>query len=883
MTSPFRPRRSFSIAAFRRDIRSEIDEELRFHIDRKTDELVRAGWSPEGARAEAERLFGDYDGIAGECRALGRKHARRQDLMERLGGWGQDVSFAARQMRRHPGFALTAVLTLALGIGATSTIFSVVNGVLLQPLPYDAPAELFRVWVGSDRGTMSKPDIDDVEGQLGSVQSLIGFSNTSATVTGMGEPMLVTASRVSEGVLEVFRVAPALGRDIRSDESGPTAAAVVVIGHAFWQRTLGGAPDVLGSTLEIGGVSRQVVGVAPPGFDFPERAELWYPREIDPANCGRGCHTWQTVGQIARGATIASVQAELDGLAVVLAEAHPESNTGKVFRAVGLQDDLVGDVRSGLWILLGAVAAVLLIACANVANLLLVRASDRTGEMAVRGALGATRRRLVRQTLVESALLAAVGGALGLILAVGAVGALRLLAGGTIPRMDVVRIDGIVVLFTVLIASLVALLFGTTPALQNSRTSVASALAYAGRGAHGGAGQRQRRLLVTAEIGLSVVLLVAAGLLLRTFGQLHAVNLGYQTEDIVRFSLNLPSSQYPTLDEIRPFYRTLEGRLSSLPGVESVGSVYGPPLGSGNISGDVLVDGKPEPEPGQENSGSIKSVSPGYLETMRIPVIAGRGLTPADDVDGLHVALVNETLARENFGAAEDAIGEGVSITADFGYGSPMWRIVGVVADIRSRSVTGGPQPEIYVPHGRFGPAYQTISLRMVNGAGVPTAAIRAEVRRLDSDLPIRDLETVEQALAAQVAPTRLYLMLVSLFAGLAVVLAAVGLYGVVAYLVSTRTREIGVRVALGADRGRITRLVIAEGLRPAATGVLLGLALAVMGGRVLEAVLFGVEPRDPAVLVTVPVLLSIVAIAAAWVPAARAARLDPGSALRSE
>jgi putative ABC transport system permease protein len=802
--------------------------------------------------------------------------------MERMGGWVQDVSFGVRQIVRRPGFAAIVILTLALGVGATTTIFSVVSGVLLRPLPVADADRLIRVWVGPDRGSMSAPDFQDIQDELPSIRRLVGVSSSSATITGMGEPTLVPASRVSGGLLELFQLAPQAGRDIRADEWGPDAATIAVIGHGLWQRMFGGAADVVGRTITVGGVTREIVGVAPAGFSYPDDTELWYPRQLDPEDCGRGCHTWYTIGTLARGATLETAQAELDGLAAILSETYPESNFDKRFRVVGLQEDMVGDVRRGLWILMGSVAAVLLIACANVANLLMVRASNRSGEMAVRGALGASRGRLVRQTLVESALFAVLGGVFGLLIARFAILLLHRFYASAIPRIEFVTIDGPVLVFTLFIVSLVTVLFGASPALRNSRLSIVGALAHAGRGSQAGAGQRQRRLLVAAEMGLSVVLLVAAGLLLRTFGQLHAVDFGYQTENIVRFSLGLPSAKYETVDQIRGFYRTLETRLENQPGVESVGSVYGAPLGRGNITGDVLVEGRPDPEPGQETSGSIKAVSPHYLATMRIPLRRGRALEPADDVDGVPVAVVSETFARENFGDG-DPIGERVRITADFGYGSPYWTIVGVVADIRSRSVTDEPEAQIYVPHGQFGPGFMTVSMRTGASAGLLADAIRNEVRQLDPDLPIRDLQTIEDAIAADVAPTRFYLTLVALFAGLALILAAVGLYGVLAYLVSTRTREIGVRVALGATRTEIARMIVTEGMRPALGGLVVGLLVALMLGRVLEAVLFGVSATDPAVFALVSVVLALVALLAAWRPAARAARLDPSTALRSE
>lgn len=802
--------------------------------------------------------------------------------MERLGGIWRDVRFGLRQLRRNPAFAAIAILTLGLGVGATTSVFSVLNGVLLRPLPYAQPESLLRVWVAPNRGVMSGNDALDIQNELPSVDRLVSFTTQSFTVTGMGEPFLVSSARVSDGLLSIFGEAPLMGRDHDFTHMGGDERSEVMIGHGLWQRLFGGDNDILGRTMQLNGVTYEIVGVAPEGFTFPGQTEIWMPRGLVREGCGRGCHTWSNIGTLAAGASIESVQTELDALAVRLEESYPETNTNKPFRAVSLQDDVVGDVRRGLWIVLGAVAAVLLIACANVANLLLVRAAGRTGEMAVRGALGATRRRLVRQTLIESGVMAFLGGMLGLGLAYGGVAAIKRFSASSIPRIDTVAVDMSAALFTLALVAFVTLLFGLTPALRSAGVSLANSLGDAGRGSQTGARNRQRKALVAVEMGLSVVLLFAAGLLLRTFSQLHAVDLGYQTQDIVRFSLNLPGAEYETLEEVRLFYRTMEQQLAELPGVESVGSVFGAPLGRGNISGDVLVEGRPEPAPGDEVEASLKGVSPHYLATMGIPLIRGRTLEPSDDVNALPVAVVNQTFAQEVF-PGEDVLGKRVEITVDMGYGSPQWTIVGVFGDIRGRSITTEPVAEIYVPHGQFGPNSLTTSIRTAPGAVVTGEAVRQVVHGLDSNLPIRRFETVQQAIAADVAPTRFYLVLVTAFAGLALLLAAIGLYGVLAYTVSTRTREIGVRVAMGADSSVITRMVVFDGLKPALVGVAAGLFVALLGGRVLESVLYGVQPRDPMVLASVPLVLLAVAALAALIPAARAGALEPAEALSAD
>jgi len=798
-----------------------------------------------------------------------------------------DLLFALRSLARRPGFTGVVVLTLALGIGANTAIFSVVNGVLLRPLPYPDAHELVTVGVapddpGEEPGNMSYPDLADLEAGSPTLASVVGYSSSGMTVTDPGDPRIVDGTRVSAGLLPVFGLAPTLGRDIRAEEFGRDAARVVVVGHGFWERNFGASDDALGRRIEVNGVSFEVVGVAPEGFDFPDGTELWIPRRIDVEECARACHTWRTVGRLAPGATLEAARASADRIAANLSEAYPRFNTGKTFSVESLQARMVGDVRRGLWMLLGAVGLVLLIACANVANLLLVRASSRTGEVAVRAALGASRGRLTAQILVESAVLSVLGGAVGLGVAFGGVELLRRVSPGTIPRIDQVGIDGTVLLFAAGLVLAVTLLFGLSPALRLARSSITENLLQGGRGSGGDGGRRSRSALLAVEVALSLVLLVGAGLLLRTFGQLYAVDLGYETREVVRFTLNLPEARYDTLPEVRTFYRNLEDRIRSLPGVAAVGSIYGAPLGLGNAVGTVHVEGRPRPEPGRGVGAAIHPIGPGYLEAMRIPVIRGRGLEPSDDADAEPVAVVNRRFAERVF-PGEETIGQRVEVTIDMGYGAPPWRIVGVVGDVRSTALTREPRPEIYVPHGQFGPEFMTVTVRAEAGAGGLLSRIRTEVREMDPNLPLIEPETMEEAVSSQVAPTRFYLFLVALFAGVAVVLAGVGLYGVVSYLVSRRTREIGLRVVLGADRGEIVRMVVVQGLRPAALGMAAGLAAALWGARLLESLLYGVPPRDPWVMVGVSLLLGALVVAASWLPARRATRVDPVEALRAE
>jgi len=821
---------------------------------------------------------------AERARARRRRAPRRGGIMDSL---AYMLLTAARSLRRRPAFTALVAITLALGIGANTAIFSVVNGVLLQPLPYPDADSLVMVWVAPDGpgdvpGFMSYPDITDLREESPSIESLVGVSDSTITLTGMGDPALLTVARVSDGLLATFRLTPALGRDVRAEEYGADAAAVVVISHAFWQQHFGGGADVLGQSLILNGRSYEIVGVAPDGFDYPEAADVWIPRSL-PDSCARGCHTWHAIGRLAPGATLAAAQSEADGIAANLSQAYPSSNLDKTYLIRTLREQMVGNVRSGLWLLLGAVGAVLLIACANVANLMLARAASRRVEVSLRAALGATPRQLVGVLLLESLMLALLGAAAGLGLAYGGIGLLQRLAAGAVPRLEMIRIDGTVLLFTLALAGVVALVFGASPARQLGRLPLSAALGSAGRGSDLASGSRRLRSALTAvEMCVSVVLLVGAGLLLRTFVQLYAVDPGFETRNIVRFSLSLPDARYGELEQLRTTFREIERDIAALPAVESVGSVYGAPMDWASTAGDVIIEGVEPPPPGRENGAAIRPMGPGYLETMRIPLRAGRLLEPADDTGGRYVAVVNEAFVRENF-PDRDPLGERVRITVDMGFGSPFWTIVGVVGDVHSSGLTREPRPEIYVPHGLFGANYLTISVRARGDVDGLIDALRARVHAVDPDLPLQRIETIDDVVERAVAPTRFFLVGVAVFAAVATLLATVGLYGVVAYLASHRTREIGVRVALGASTRSIVRMVMADGLRPAAVGLLAGVALAVVAGRVIGSLLYGVDTHDPLTLLAVPVVLGTVAIGAVVIPALRAARVDPLHSLRRD
>lgn len=801
----------------------------------------------------------------------------------------RELSFAIRSLRRRPGFTAVAALTLAIGIGANTAIFSVVRGVLLRALPYAEPEGLIVVNNAPNQptgvpGNVSYPDLADIRDNSSVFESLVGYGFTNYTLTGLGDPVMISVSRVTEGLMSTFRVAPVLGRDIRRDEFGANAANVVVLSNAMWRERFGDNRDIVGRTIQLEGLSYEVIGVAPAGFDFPNGANAWVPRRLNPTGCARGCHTFSAIGRLKPNATIASATAELQRVGANLQAAYPATNSDKRFMARELKEAVVGDVRRGLWLMLGAVALVLLIACANVANLLIARASSREGETALRSALGATRGMLARQVFVESATLALLGGTVGVALAFVGVKVLRVYADGTIPRAEQIAIDPIVLLATLATVVFVTFAFGPLPALTLSRSTLADSLSTIGRGGSTTLRSvRLRRALLAGEVALSAALLIGAGLLLKTFAKMYAIDVGFEKQQIARFSVVLPAASYPEIERVSQFYAALEARISELPGVEAVGTMFGAPLASGRASGTVLVEGRPEPKPTEEVSGAIRPMTPGLQRTLGLRLARGRLITDADNRrDAEPVAIVNEGFVRQVF-PGQDPIGQRVRLTLSEGFGSPYWRIVGVVRDVRFDALTREAQADVFVPHTLYGPRSMIVHVRTAMGAPPMQNAFREAVRAVDPNIPIYRYELIEEAVGKQLAPTRLYLLLVTGFAITAALLAAVGLYGVMSFVVAQRTREIGIRVALGAQRHSVASLIVRQGMQPVAIGLVVGIAGAAAAGQFIQAVLFGVQPRDPLIVVGAAALMSLVALGAAAMPALRASGIDPAKVLHVE
>jgi len=820
-----------------------------------------------------------------------RRAADRSDRATRSGAWDslfQDVRVGLRMLRRSPFLATVAVAILGLGIGATTGAFGFIHSVLLEPLPYPASDRLVTVstsWahhatLAPDEGDyMAVPDLVDLRDGSRSLASLVGYERAHTTLTWGGEPIQVEGALVSEGMLSTFHLSPALGRDIRPDESGRDLAHVAVIGYALWRNRFGQATDVIGRSISVAGAPFRIVGVAPRGFDFPGGTELWVPEPRSVVNSNRRTHVWLSVGRLEDGATLAAARTELVTIASRLSAAYPESNAGESVIVRSLKEAVVRRARPGLLLLLGATLVVLLVAGANVANLLLIRSLNRTGEFAVRAALGAGRGRLARQVIVESALFAIAGGVGGILLAVAGVHVVQAVAGARIPRLDEVAMDGTDFLFALGVVVVTALVVGASPLAYVMRIPLADGLrGGGGRGQTSKVGPGLRRFFIAAQVALSVVLVSGAGLLVRSLWEMQSIDVGFETHHVLRFSL----AKRGTLGEVRSFYRTLERNIAALPGVESVGSIQGAPLGPWHTTSELRIAGERPPEPGDETYAGLRPVSPHYLETMRIPLVRGRTLTPADDApDSRPVAVVNETFVRQNFPATHP-LGRRVRVLTDQGYGSPEWTIVGVVADIRSESLTRPPIAEIYVPQGHFGPGNMTVAVR---GSSVHSLipAIRTAVHALDPRVSLRYVETVHDAVHRETAPARSALLLGVLLALVALALAVVGLHAVLGYVVSLRTREIGVRVALGADRSRIIRLVLRDGLRVMVVGALVGIVVSLWSNRALGSLLYGVGPEDPWALLLVALVLAVAGVAAMLIPVRRACRVDPVRALRAE
>jgi putative ABC transport system permease protein len=890
MTLPRGWRRYFSIG--KANLPADVEEELSFHLEMRIQEYLAAGLDPRAAQAEALRRFGDVEEVRRACRRIDQRQETRSRRREWRLGLFQDLGYAVRSLLRTPGLTLAILLTLALGIGANTAIFTVVNGVLLRALPFAAPDRLmsvYDVFTGLDLpySRLSEPELIDLEG-VPAFAMVAGHRETRRTLTGAGEPERLSVLLTTATFARVLGAPPPLGRYFGSDEDRPGAPAVAVLEHTCWLRRFAGDSSVIGRPIMLNGVPHTVIGVMPRGFAFG-KAELFVPLALDRESPqDRTGHYLYAIARLRNGVgpTAAGTQLRtlVDRLKRDFPEAYP-ANMGFSLAIEPVADTMVGAVRPALLILLGAVGLLLLVACANVANLLLVRAEGRRRELAVRSALGAGRARLVRQLLTEGVVLALAGGVLGLLLAAVGVPALLAIAPESLPRHEGIAIDRVVCAVTFGLAVMTGIMFGLVPALQATRLDLQSSLKDGGHQGGVRARGRLRHTLVVAEVALAVVLVVGASLLMQSFWRLRQTDLGFRADGVLTLDLSLPERRYSDTTHVVGFYSALFERLRSLAGVSAVGAIANLPLSgtSGNwdieIEGRRLAPGEPAPSP------NVNMASPGYYAALRVPLIRGRALAPTDDERAPPVAVINQTMARRLW-PGTDPVGRRFKVFAD---STPWMTIVGVSRDIRSWGLTSEPRMEYTMPLSQL-----PVTLRMVRRsvtvvlrtAGDPLALAgpaRREIAALDRDLAVANLRSLEQVVSDSVGQRRFTMLLLVLFGGVALALAVIGIYGVTAYGVAQRSREMGIRLALGAGPGAVRRLVVRQGMGLAVVGVSVGLLLAVIGTRALRSQLYGVRSTDPVTYLVLSALLLLVALLATDLPARRATRVDPLVTLRAE
>ena len=860
-------------ALFRREsVLRDIEEELRIHVEMETEINIKRGMPPDEARAVALKSFGN----------LGRNTERGYDI--RGGGWietlWQDLRYGARMLLNSPGFTATALFTLALGIGANITIFSVVNAVLLRPLPYPEADRLVYLWSEAPMQNIRErasayANFSEWRNQNKSFEDLAALDPTVVTLTGAAEPEQVMSIRASANLFSLLGVRPLLGRTFTADEE-QQKVRVVVLSHGLWRRRFGASPGILGQTLEIDGVSSQVIGVMSESFLPDGENRIWEPHTLFPdweaQKAQRGTGSWQVVGRLKPQVSLAQAQVEMNTIAQRLEQAFPVANKGLGVNLVPIQLQFTGsNVRLALWMLFGAVVLVLLIACTNVANLMLARGIAREREMAIRMALGAGRMRLVRQLLTECSLLALLGGAVGLLMAVWGIQALKSFGPPNLPRLDGVAIDTRALAFTTIVSLLTGLLFGLAPALKISQTQPGAALKER-RSASGG-------LLVITEFGLAVLLLAGAGLLLRSFSKLQAVDPGFDPAQAL--TIQLTPARNSTADQWRVFYGQLSERVAALPGVEAVG-LTSEIFISGNPDGLITVEGAaPEVAATARIPFRRDVISEGLFRTLRVPLRTGRFFNSQDNPGAVPVTIINETMARR-FWPGEEALGKRFKL-GPAQSDSPWLTVVGVVGDMRRQNLERQPIAQIFRPY------LQSSQRRMIllaRTTGEPTQLaplVRNEIRALDKTVLVNGVGTLESLLARNVAQRRFQTWLLTLFSALALLLSAVGIYGLIHQSVALCTREIGTRMALGAQPRDVLRLVIGQGMSLALCGVGIGLLAAFGLTRVLTGLLFGVTATDPTTFIATPLLLLLVALLACYLPARQATKVDPLVALRHE
>ena len=804
----------------------------------------------------------------------------------------KDLRQGLRSLLKRPGLTAVALITLALGIGVNTAIFSAVDSVLLRPLPFKEPDRLTAVWehtphLGIPRNEFAPANYFDLRKQNNVFEDLGAFGPLSINHTGEGEPEQLEGQIITANVFAILGVAPALGRTFATEEDQKGREQVAVLSHSLWQRRFNRDPGIINRNIMLNGEAFTVVGVMPEGFFFPEReVELWVPWAMEPGQAeGRGDHYFRLVARLKQGVSREQANVEAESIAARLAAEYPKTNEGLGFVVNSFHQDYVGDLRRPMLILFAAVGLVLLIACANVANLLLAQATARRREIAIRMALGASRWQITRQLLTESLLLATAGGVLGVLGAVWGVEALAKLLPESLSKLQAIGVDSRVLLFTAGVTALTAIAFGVIPALHAARANPGDALAETSRDVAGGlSGRYLRRVLVIAEVALAVVLLAGAGLLIRSFHRLNQVDLGFKSDNLLTMRMVLPMPKYRQPEARRAFYDEVLRRVDEIPGVESVGINTRLPLSTSGMKFSFSVEGRTMPNDTSLPFAIYRVVNPDYFNTLKIPLQRGRVFDARDHADSTPVFLVNRRLA-EQFWPGEDPTGKRLKVGPPDAP-NPWVTIIGVVGDVRQAGLYGEQQAELYAPYTQERRSWMSPRDLIVRTSGDPAAvagAVRQAVWAVDKDQPVSNIRTMDQVFAATVSRERFQTLLLALFAALALVLACVGLYGVISYAVAQRTREIGVRMALGAQPWDVLRLVLRQGMTLTFAGLVFGIAVALAVTRVMSDLLFGVTATDAVTFVSVGALLVVVAFLACYVPARRATKVDPLIALRYE
>ncbi len=897
----------------RMQVSGETIAELEDHLRTQVETLGAGGLSQEEAFQTAVRRLGDESSVRSEFDKVepddGRPVMGPDHSVERIRGrrgismrtFFQDIRYSLRLLRQSPSFAVVAILTLALGIGANTAVFSVVNAVLVRPLPYEDPEQLTVIWTDFGRDLpqnwVSGPELVEMQ-EFNSLFEAVGaVIPTTVAFTGSGEPEQIRAAGATGNFFRVMKVNPAQGRLFRDDDDVAGAAPVAVLSDGFWKRRFGGDRSILGQTISTDGVPLTVVGILPadfailhPGSNFPKDIDVWTPMAgLLQAFFGtgnyeelpRGSHFMNAFARMKPGVTLAQAQSDMSAVALQMQEKTPDyyDFDGWGITVLSLHGDLVEEARPAMLVLLGAVAFVLLIACVNVANLMLARAASREREGAVRAALGAGRWRMIRQLMTESVTLSVVGGAFGLLMAFGLVRVVSAMAPASLPRGDEIGIDSGVLLFTLVVSIGTGILFGFAPALHNLKGDLVESLKEGGRGATGVRGRRLHSLLVVSEVTLAIVLLVGAGLMIRSFSELMNSDPGYNTENLLTMRVSLPGGKYDGNGQ-RAFFDSLLERTAALPGVLSAGAISHLPLSGIGGSGTTRVD-RTDQFPADEAyiEADRRYVSPDYFPTMGVRLVAGRNFTSADAVEAPLVAVVDEEFAGR-FWPDDDPVGKHISIQ----FREPVWReVVGVVAHSRHTDLETVGREQVYMPYKQVPQSGMFLTLKTQGDPLSLASAVRTEVWALDDDQPVDDVATMASRVEGALGPTRFNLMLLSVFATLALLLAAVGVYGVVSYSVTQRNHEIGVRMALGAGRGDVQGMILRQSLTTVVAGLVFGLVAALGLTRFIASLLYNVSPNDPPTYAWVALVLTITAALACYLPALRATRVDPGSVLHQE